>query len=254
MARFSLKIDVEPNDIPKLDDAHKRDCADAINRAIDKSLKYTMIFSIAVAAYYAAYSFFGFSYLLRMNKILEPILFLVPLFAILIFILEFIAGMMKKPAILLEIILNSALAVVSVTQYQTMMIFPFAVYGAILHINLLGMIPHYDVISKLQGFPEFTSLPIGDPIKKRDEVSAPEEAPAEAVKDSVPEEKPEESPAEAVKDAAPEEKPEESPAEEVKDTAPEEKPEKAPAEAAKSSGTSRNGNSSKKKRKKKNRS
>lgn len=166
MARFSMKIDVEPEDIPKLDDSHKRDCADAINNAINKTFKYTMIFAVAVAAVYAAYSLFGFTYLLRMGDMLPTINALVPLLAVLILIFEFIAGTMKRWAVALEVILQLTLAVLSMTQFQTMAIFPFAAYAIYLHVNLFGLMPHFDVISKLQGYPDFTSLPIGDVIKK----------------------------------------------------------------------------------------
>lgn len=167
MAKFSLRINVEPQDIPKLDDAHKRDCADAINGAINRTFKYTMIFAAGVGAYFAAYSMFGLTYLLKTQEKLPQINVFIPLTAVAILIFEFISGTMKKWAIVLETLLHIVMAVLSATQYQTMIIFPFAVYGAYLHVTLFSMMPHFKVISELKGYPDFTPLPIGDVIKKK---------------------------------------------------------------------------------------
>lgn len=169
MERFQLKVDVEPKDIPNLDDAHKQDCADAINRAINDTFKYTLIFAAAVCAIYAVYTLFGFTYLLRMGSVLPPIPFALPAFAILIFIFEFISGTMKRWALFLEIIFHAAFIVFAATKLHTAIAAPFAFYGIIQHIKLITLIPHYDVISQLKGYPDFTPLPVGDVIKKKDE-------------------------------------------------------------------------------------
>lgn len=179
MARFQFRMDVEPKDIPTLDDRHKRDCADVINRAINKTFKYTLFFSAAAAAFYAVYTLFGFTYLMRMHQQLPAINCIVPLLAIGIFVFEFISGTMQKWALALELLMHVVMAVLSVTQLQTIIILPFAVYGIYLHINLVGMVPHYDVISKLKGYPDFMSLPIGEVIKKAHAEEAAEEVPDE---------------------------------------------------------------------------
>ena len=181
MARFKFKMDVEPKDIPALDDRHKRDCADVINRAINKTFKYTLIFSMATAAFYALYTLFSLTYMMRMHKQLPEINGIIPLLAIGIFIFEFISGTMQKWALFIELFLHVAITVISAVMLQTLIILPFAAYGIYLHIDLIGMLPHYNVISKLKGYPDFISLPIGDVIKK---VPAEEEA-----SEKIPEEK-----------------------------------------------------------------
>ncbi|MDE7278999.1 MAG: hypothetical protein K2N26_04650, partial [Oscillospiraceae bacterium] len=106
MSKFQFEINVEPKDIPNLDDSHKRDCADAMNKVINQVFKYTLIYSIAVMAFFGAYSLFGFTYLLRMEKMLPQVNLFVPMLALAVFLLEFIAGTMNKAALIIEVILN----------------------------------------------------------------------------------------------------------------------------------------------------
>ena len=202
MGNFQLKIDVEPNDIPSLDDPHKQDCADAINRIINGTFKYTMIFAFAVMGVYAAYSIFGLVYVLRMGVPLPSISPLIPLFAMFVIIFELVAGTMKRWAIVTEVILHIALMICSVTQIASLLALPFAAYGIYLHIKMMTLIPHYEVISNLKGFPDFTSLPIGEVVKK-----------ADTDKDAVPENQESISPEKASPDNIVQEndKPEEQP-------------------------------------------
>ncbi len=186
MSRFKFRMDVEPKDIPALDDRHKRDCADVINRAINKTFKYTLIFSMVTAAFFAVYTLFSLTYMMRMHHQLPEINGIVPLLAIGIFVFEFISGTMQKWALALELLMHVIIAVLSAMMIQTLIILPFAIYGMYLHINLVGMVPHYDVISKLKGYPDFISLPIGDVIKKVPAEESAEEIPDE--KQEAPEE------------------------------------------------------------------
>ncbi len=190
MAKFQLKIDVEPKEIPYLDNYHKRDCADAINRAVNRTFKYTLLFAAASAGYYALYTLFGFTYFLRMQKPLPNINSFIPILAIIIFFFEFVSGTMKKWAIFLQLLFNIIITVVSVMEFQSMIIFPFAVYSIYLHANLMGMLPHYEVISKLKGYPDFVEFSAGDVMEKRsdeDEQTSEEEKPA-VTEEKVPEE------------------------------------------------------------------
>ena len=48
----------------------------------------------------------------------------------------------------------------------SLVVIPFAVYGIYLHLRQFSMLPFYKVLSELKGYPEFTSLPIGEVEKK----------------------------------------------------------------------------------------
>lgn len=230
MAGFKLKINVEPNDIPRLDDAHKRDCADALTNAVNSTLKYTLIMSGAVMAFYASYSFFGFTWMMRMHSMLPNISVFVPIAAVVIFLFEFISGMMQKWALSLQILFHGVMIFAAATSRVSLIIIPFALYGAVLHFKLITLLPWHKVISAQPGYPEFTPLPEKkqSPSEKTEEASEP----SEVTEKPETEEKPE--PAEAPES---EEKPE-----------PEKKPE--PAENKKPAGSS-NGGSKKKRRRKK---
>lgn len=175
MGNFQMKIDIEPRDIPSLDDAHKQDCAAALNRSINSAFKYTMIYVVSVFAVFGVYTLFSLVFMLRMHQLLPHISPAIPALAGLIAVFEFAAGMMKRWAIVIEILLHIALAVFSLTGLQSALAMPFAVYGIFIHIKLLTLVPYYDVISKLKGFPDFTPLPIGDVVKKVDAVDTQEE-------------------------------------------------------------------------------
>ncbi|MBD5137874.1 MAG: hypothetical protein HDT24_00910 [Ruminococcus sp.] len=170
MSKFRFEINVEPKDIPRLDDAHKRDCADALTKVINQVFKYTLIYSAGVMAFFGAYSLFGFTYLMRMEKMLPQINLFIPLLALAVFLLEFIAGTMNKTALIIEVILNILLIFAVIPKLQTVWIAPFALYAVVVHIKLITFIPFHKVISEQPGYPEFTSLPTRDEIviKKED--------------------------------------------------------------------------------------
>lgn len=161
MGRFQLKIDVEPKDIPELDDAHKRDCADALNQKINFALRYTQIFVVIILIFFGGYSLFSFTYLLQTNEMLPQLPWGTAAFAVLVFLGEFPAGMMKLAALIIEIILYVCLAfsVILSVSIAAIWVVPFAIFGAILYIGLITLLPIYNVLSKQKGFPEFTPLP-----------------------------------------------------------------------------------------------
>ncbi|MBP1561755.1 MAG: hypothetical protein J6C96_11040 [Oscillospiraceae bacterium] len=161
MGKFQLKIDVEPKDIPELDDAHKRDCADALKSKINGVMRYTMIFVAVLLVFFGGYSLFSFTYLLRMNEMLPQVPWSAAIFAVLVFIGEFPAGMMKLAALIVEIILYACLvlSIILSASLTAIWLVPFAVYGAFLHVGLITLLPIYKVLSEQKGFPEFTSLP-----------------------------------------------------------------------------------------------
>lgn len=175
MSKFRFEINVEPKDIPKLDDAHKRDCADALKKVIEQVFKYTLIYSAGVMAFFGAYSLFGFTYLMRMEKMLPQINLFIPLLALAAFLLEFIAGTMNKTALVIEVILNLALIFAVIPYIPTVWIAPFALYAAVIHIKLISFIPFHKVISEQSGYPEFTPLPTRDEIVIKKEDDAPAE-------------------------------------------------------------------------------
>lgn len=187
MGKFQIKIDVEPNDIPALDDAHKQDCADAINRVINSTFKYTLIFTVVVAAIFAAYSIFGLIYVLRMGEALPQLPFTMLFLAILIAVFEFVSGTMKRWALITEIVLHALFVLSAVMQVVTIIAVPFALYGVVQHIKLMTLLPHYNVISQLKGFPDFTPLPIGDVINKAEPPKEENKASEEEKKAEVPE-------------------------------------------------------------------
>ena len=170
--KFQFKIDVEPKDIPSLDDVHKRDCADVLTGTINSVFKYTIIFALGVLAFFAAYSMFSFTYFLRMGDVLPQFPWVLPALIIAAAVLEFISGTMQKWAVIAEIIINAAVALISVTTFQSLIVLPFAVYAVVLHFKLLTLIPVYKVLSEQQGFPEFTPLPSKDEIAAKKEKSS----------------------------------------------------------------------------------
>lgn len=183
MSRFQFEINVEPKDIPRLDDAHKRDCADALRKVIEQVFKYTLIYSAGVMAFFGVYSLFGFTYLMRMGKMLPQIGLFMPLLALAVFILEFVAGTMNKAALIIEVILNILLIFAVIPYMHTVWVAPFALYAAVIHIKLITFIPFHKVISEQPGYPEFTSLPTRDEIVIKKEYDVSEET-GESVSDS----------------------------------------------------------------------
>ena len=175
MSKFRFEINAEPKDIPNLDDAHKRDCADALAKVIDQVFKYTLIYSGGVMAFFGAYSLFSFTYLMRMEKMLPQINLFIPLIALAVFILEFIAGTMNKAALVIEVVLDLALICAVIPHLHTLWIAPFALYAAFVHIKLISFIPFHKVISEQPGYPEFTSLPTRDEIVLKKEDAPSEE-------------------------------------------------------------------------------
>lgn len=184
MAKFKLQIDVEPKDIPALDDAHKHDCADALIKTINSVFKYTLIFSMSAAGFYGAYSIFGFWWVLRMQAMLPQISPIIPAAALLILAVEFISGTMKRPALILQVILHIVLLAASLTSLMSLIAVPFAFYGIIRHITLLTLVPLYEAISSLKGYPDFMpplsrDMVNTETVKKEDGEKVSEEASAE---------------------------------------------------------------------------
>lgn len=159
MDRFRFEINAEPKDIPKLDDSHKRDCVDALNRVINHVFKYTLIYSAAVMAFFGVYSLFGIAYLMRMEKMLPQINLFMPILALAVFILEFVAGTMNKFALIVETALNILIIFSALVIIPTVWIVPFAAYAVFIHIKLITFIPFHKTLSEQEGYPEFTPLP-----------------------------------------------------------------------------------------------
>lgn len=167
MEKFKFEINVRPEEIPNLDDAHKRDCSDAVKKEIGGVFKYTLIFAAAAAVFYVLYVFFGFLWLLRMKTLLPQVSAFVPLTAAVIFLVELAAGTMNKFAIVLEILLLAFISVLAAMAPASMILIPFALYGLVRHIQLIALIPFYRVLSSLPGYPNFTPLPTADEIQKK---------------------------------------------------------------------------------------
>ena len=177
MGRYKLEIDVEIKDIPSLDDAHKRDCADAVNKVIGSVFKYTIVFGAASAAFFALYTIFGVFWTFRMGNMLPSISPLIPLAAVFIVLFEFAAGTMHGWGIAAEIIVLAGLTAVSITTFQSLIFVPFALYGIIEHIKLLRIMPFFKAISELPGYPDFTPLPVRDKSLVREKSPVSEKSP-----------------------------------------------------------------------------
>lgn len=169
MGRYKLEIDVDIKDIPSLDDAHKRDCADAVNKVISSVFKYTIVFGAASAAFFALYTIFGIFWALRMRSMLPPISPLIPLAAVLIILLEFAAGTMHGWGIAAEVIVLAGMTAAAVTTVQSLIFVPFALYGIAAHIKLFRLMPFFKTISELPGYPDFTPLPVKEKVKEIDD-------------------------------------------------------------------------------------
>lgn len=168
MSRYKLEIDVDIKDLPSLDDAHKRDCADAVNKVIGSVFKYTLIFGAGSAAFFALYTFFGVFWALRMGSLLPPIPPLIPLAAVLIFLFEFAAGTMQRWGIAAEILIMAGMTAAAVTTVQSLVFVPFALYGIVRHIQLFRLVPFFKAVSELDGYPDFTPLPVKEDRKSED--------------------------------------------------------------------------------------
>ena len=159
MEKFSFSVNVEPQDIPHLDDVHKRDVADVLTSIINKAFKRTLIIAIGSLAFFAAFSLFSFTYYLRMGELLPQLHFLMPFACGASVIGAFIAGTMNKPALIIEVILCVLMAFTTMLSWPTVWLVPFALYAALMNFKLLTLVPIHNAISAEPGYPEFTSLP-----------------------------------------------------------------------------------------------
>ena len=171
MAKFRFTMDIEPKDIPNLDDAHKRDCADILTSIINRTFKHTLIFSLAALAFFALYLLFDLVFCMRMGERLPQLPIALPFLCGAAFFAEFIAGTMNRPAIIIVVLLCCGLIFVSLISIPCVWIIPAALYVIILNLRLLTLYPVYKVISAEPGYPEFTPLPTKEEIaaiKKND--------------------------------------------------------------------------------------
>ena len=171
MAKFRFTMDIEAKDIPNLDDAHKRDCADILTSIINRTFKHTLIFSLVVIAFFALYLMFDLVYCMRMNERLPQLPFALPFLCGAAFFTEFVAGTMNRPAIIIVVLLCCGLILVSLSSMPCVWIIPAALYVIVLNLRMLTLFPVYKAISAEPGYPEFTPLPTKDEVaanKKND--------------------------------------------------------------------------------------
>lgn len=165
MAKFSFTIDVEPQDIPKLDDAHKRDVADVLTSIIERTFKRTLIITIGALAFFGAFSLFSFTFFLRMGTLLPQLPVAMPFICIAAFLIEFVAGTMNKTALIIEVVLCTAMVFTFMLSWPAIWLMPFALYAVIINLKLLTLLPVYKAISAEPGYPEFTPLPTKEEIQ-----------------------------------------------------------------------------------------
>ncbi|GEM_PF-2615490 len=166
MARFRFTMDVEPKNIPDLDDAHKRDCADILNSIINRTFKHTAIISLVVVAFFAAYLLFDLVFCMRMGERLPQLPIALPFVCGAIFIAEFVAGTMNKPAIIIVAVLCCVLIFLSLLCISCVWIIPLALYMVIINLRLLTLSAIHKALSAEPGYPEFTPLPTKDEVVK----------------------------------------------------------------------------------------
>ena len=159
MAKFRFSVNVEPKDIPHLDDSHKRDVADVLTSIINHTFKRTLIIAIASIAFFAAFLLFSFTFYMRMGTLLPQLPAAMPIVCIAVVLAEFVAGTMNKPAVIIEIVLCLAMALTFALSIPTLILIPFALYAALLNFKLLTLIPIHKAVSAEPGYPEFTPLP-----------------------------------------------------------------------------------------------
>ncbi len=164
MAKFRFTMDIEPKDIPNLDDAHKRDCVDILTAIINRTFKHTVIFALAAVAFFALYLLFDLIFCMRMGERLPQLPIALPFICGAIFIGEFIAGTMNRPAIIIVSLLCCALIFVSLPVISCIWIIPVALYVLVLNLRLLTIYPIHKAISAEPGYPEFTPLPTKEEI------------------------------------------------------------------------------------------
>ena len=164
MAKFSFTIDVEPQDIPKLDDRHKRDVTDVLRAIIERTFKRTLIISIGALAFFAAFSLFSLTFYMRMGTLLPQLPVAMPFLCAAAFLIEFAAGTMNKPALIIEIILCAAMVFTFMLSWATIWLMPFALYAVIINLKLYTLIPIHRAISAEPGYPEFLTLPTKEEI------------------------------------------------------------------------------------------
>jgi len=171
MAKFSFTIDVEPQDIPKLDDAHKRDVADVLTSIIERTFKRTLIITIGALAFFGAFSLFSFTFFLRMGTLLPQLPVAMPFICIAAFLIEFVAGTMNKTALIIEVVLCTAMVFTFMLSWPTIWLMPFALYAVIINLKLLTLLPVYKAISAEPGYPEFPPLPTKEEIEAAKKVN-----------------------------------------------------------------------------------
>lgn len=159
MAKFSFSVNVEPQDIPRLDDSHKRDVADVLTSIINRTFKHTLIIAIASLAFFAVFSLFSFTFYMRMGTLLPQLPAPMPIVCIAVLLMAFVSGTMNKPAVIIEIVLCLAMALTFAFSVPTLILIPFALYAAVINFKLLTLIPIHTAISAEPGYPEFTPLP-----------------------------------------------------------------------------------------------
>lgn len=164
MAKFSFSVNVEPKDIPNLDDDHKRDVADVLTSIINRTFTRTLIIALGILAFFAVFSLFSFTYYMRMGELLPQLPLFIPVVCIAVLITELIAGTMNKAAIIFEILFCIAMALTLAISVFTLIFIPFALYAAFLNFKLLTLAPVHKAISAEPGYPEFTSLPTKEEI------------------------------------------------------------------------------------------
>lgn len=166
MSKFHFTMDVEPKDIPDLDDAHKRDCVDIMNSIINRTFKHTAIISLAVIAFFGLYLLFDLVFCMRMGERLPLLPLALPFICGAIFIAEFVAGTMNRFAIVIVALLFGALIFVSLLSISCVWIIPVALYAIVINLRLFTLYPVHKALSAEPGYPEFTPLPTKEEVVK----------------------------------------------------------------------------------------
>jgi hypothetical protein len=168
---FSKKLDLSREAITDGSDEYKRECVGLVENRRAFALKYSAIFCIGALLYLCVYGLVGAN--AAIGGVANPFgkLDLIQILLPLIIIPSVIASLMRFKAIVLTITLYLSAAAYFLVIWHFVVIVPFLIIGAIVHIRVSNVCGAHDVLQTLRGYPDFMPLSKDIVAKKTDKVT-----------------------------------------------------------------------------------
>ncbi|MBQ8826219.1 MAG: hypothetical protein IJ007_03915 [Oscillospiraceae bacterium] len=160
MAAFGRDVNLNPNEIPRMPMAQKKDCMVEIDKVRSANWKYSVIFSVGIFAFVMCYSIISTMYTLKRRGLLTPINPVVMAIPFVIIIFSLLAHSMSKGRIILTVLvyLASGVAVVCTGELVNGWLVIPCLVGAVMYYGMFTLCDSYKALSKEDGFPEFFDL------------------------------------------------------------------------------------------------